>query len=62
LNSGRRGGKPATNRLSYGAAKYHNLITRYEQNTLNIITSVITHLTISVKEKNLFKYVSANSI
>jgi hypothetical protein len=24
LNPGRRGGKPATNRLSYGAAKYSN--------------------------------------
>jgi hypothetical protein len=29
LNPGRRGGKPATNRLSYGAATKHSLVIEY---------------------------------
>jgi hypothetical protein len=43
LNQGRRGGKPATNRLSYGAAHIHNLLWLY----INYITqnwTILEHL------------------
>jgi hypothetical protein len=29
LNTGRRGGKPGTNRLSYGAASLHRMVYNY---------------------------------
>jgi hypothetical protein len=41
LNPGRRGGKPATNRLSYGAAmsEVFDEATFYKQNMLHVFRS-----------------------